>query len=248
MSGDATASGRVLNRILFVAAVVIMTGISGCMTPPASDSARVGPFFRPTNQAGEAQLPASVHRVIVLPAAVGFVAPPESGAELDPIFLTALQQTNRFEVVAISREECTRKFHVGEFSSTAALPHDFLSVLKREYAADAVLFIDVTVYKPYRPLALGVRSKLATLDESVRLLWTFDNVFSASEPAVANAARHFYLKSDHADVPADLTQGVLQSPSRFARYVAAEMFGTLPPVYAAPQSSPVQQGKSANAR
>jgi hypothetical protein len=31
-------------------------------------------------------------------------------------------------------------------------------------------------------------------------------------------------------VPADLTGIVLQSPSRFAGYAAAEMFATLPPV------------------
>lgn len=241
MSGDAIAVGQRVKRIFCGAALAIISVLAGCMNPPAHDSARVGPFFRPTNQVGEPQLPANLHRVVVLPAAVGSVAPPESGAELDPIFITALQQTNRFEIVAINRDECARKFHVGEFSSTAALPHDFLAVLKREYAADAVLFIDVTVYKPYRPLAIGVRAKLATLEDAVRLLWTFDNVFSAADPAVANAARHFFLKSDRADVPADFTQGVLQSPSRFARYVAAEMFATLPPVYAPPPPPPAEK-------
>lgn len=249
MSGDAIAVDRMMKQFFWGTALAIIGVLAGCMNPPANDAARVGPFFHPTNQAGEPQLPANLHRVVVLPAAVGSVAPPESGAELDPIFITALQQTNRFEIVTINRDECARKFHVGEFSSTAALPHDFLAVLKREYAADAVLFIDVTVYKPYRPLAIGVRAKLATLEDTVRLLWTFDNVFSASDPAVANAARHFFLKSDRPDVPADMTQGVLQSPSRFARYVAAEMFSTLPPVYTPPPpSGPEKQPKVAKVR
>jgi len=40
----------------------------------------------------------------------------------------------------------------------------------------AVLFVDLTVYRAYRPLALGLRGKLARLDEP-RVIWTFDNVY-----------------------------------------------------------------------
>jgi len=77
----------------------------------------------------------------------------------------------------------------------------------------------------------------------VRLLWTFDNVFSIADPAVSNAARHHFLNSDRRGLPGDSTQAVLESPSRFASYVAAEMFTTLPPVYApapAPKSGGVE--------
>jgi hypothetical protein len=105
-----------------------------------------------------------------------------------------------------------------------------LTRLQREFAADAVMFIDLTVFKPYRPLALGVRAKLATIEENVRLIWTFDNVYAAADPAVANSARAHFIDSDGGRIPADLTPSVLQSPTRFASYVAASMFSTLPPV------------------
>ncbi len=152
---------------------------------------------------------------------------PESAANLDGTFQTALQRANRFEVVALTREECLRRFRGEAISSSAALPHDLLETLKRDFAADAVLFMDLTVYQPYKPLAIGLRGKLATID-GTRLVWTFDNVFSADVPAVANAARHHFLDADRS-APADLTIGVLQSPSRFATYVAAATFATLPP-------------------
>ncbi len=208
-----------------------------CMTPPLTDPARNGPFHVPLNHTGVAQLPFTLRRVVLLPAAGGAVAPAESTVELDPVLAAALQRQNRFEVVALTRDECRSHFHVPEFSSTAALPHDFVEILRRDYGADGVLFVDLTVFKPYRPLALGVRAKLAAFDGDVRLLWSFDNLFSAADPAVANAARNHYLNNDRNGIPADFTEAALQSPSRFGGYVAAEMFETLPPVYTPPRTA-----------
>jgi hypothetical protein len=227
-------AGRVALALLSLAV------FGGCMHPALIDGARTGPFYSPPNHAGDAQLPADLRRVVLLPIAGGSVATPESVAALDPVFLAELQKQNRFEIVPLTREECLRHFRAEEFLSTAALPHDFMTRLRQDHAADAVMFVDLTVFKPYRPLAIGVRAKLATLGGDVRLLWTFDNVFAASEPAVANSARHHFLDSDRGGIPADPTQGVLQSPTRFASYVAAAAFATLPPVYTPPPPPPAK--------
>ncbi len=202
---------------------------AGCLHPPAGDPARVGPFFTPPNHSGDASL-GGIRRVVVLPAWIGEGHRPEVAAELDGVFFTALQQEKRFELVALGREEARRRFGAEAFSSASALPHDLFSWLQREFAADAVLFVDVTTYQPYKPIVLGLRGKLAAIDGS-RLIWTFDNLFSAENPAAANGARNRLLDRDRG-VPADLTGIVLQSPSKFAGYAAAAMFGTLPPVVA----------------
>lgn len=220
---------------------VLLGLFSGCSTPPEYDSARVGPFFTPTNVQAEPSL-GGIRRVVVLPIWAGEVAAPEAAAELDPAIITALQREHRFEVVALPREESRRRFRAEALSSASALPPDLMSAIKREYAADAVLFIDLTVYRPYRPLAIGFRAKLATID-APRLVWAFDDVFSTENPAVANSARNFFLGSDRQGVPADLTPAVLQSPGKFATYVAAAMFSTLPPVVA-----PVMVAPAANTR
>ncbi len=232
----AAPAARSSARAVVALAALLSLALTGCISPPVHDSARRGPFFTPTNHAGDARLPADLRRVVLLPVAGGAAADAESAAALDPVFIAELQKQNRFEVVALTREDCLRRFRAEEFLSTAALPPDFLAMLKREHAADAVMFVDVTAYKAYRPLVLGVRAKLALLEPEadVRLVWTFDNVFAAADPAVANSARHHFLDSDRGGIPADLTQGVLQSPSRFATYVAAATFATLPPVYAPP--------------
>lgn len=209
-------------------AVLSLAVLAGCATPAINDPARIGPFYAPVNFNGERSL-GSIRRVVVLPLYGGALASEETVALYDPIIAEALQKQHRFEVVQLSRDDCRRKFHTSEFSSVAALPHDFMSGIKREFAADAVLFVDLTVFRPYRPIAMGFRAKLATVD-ATRLVWTFDDAFSTDNPAVANSARHFSLTADRGDVPADLTHGVLQSPARFVAYAAATMFATLPPV------------------
>ena len=216
--------------------------LGGCMTPSFDDPARLGPFFIPQNVASEPSL-GGIRRVVLLPVFGGSLAPVETVAGLDPVVAAALGRQNRFEVVVFSRDDFRHRFHVDEVSSAGALPHDLIATLRREFAADAVVFVDLTVFRPYRPIAIGLRAKLATLDGSARLVWTFDNIFSADDPAVANSARHHFLGADRGGVPADLTPGVLQSPARFTDYAADTMFATLPPVTVAamPQSSSNQR-------
>lgn len=222
--------GRCRWRVAGLAAGALVL-LAGCLNPSIDDPARIGPFHQALNHTGVSQLPPTLRRVLLLPVAGGAVAREESTVELDPVFATELQKQNRFEVVTLTRDECRRHFRVAELPSVAALPHDFVTTVRREYGVDGVLFVDVTAFQAYRPLALGVRAKLAALDGDVRLLWNFDNIFSATDAAVANGARNHYLESDRRGVPADFTQSALQSPSRFAGYVASEMFETLPPVF-----------------
>ena len=214
------------------AAGVVLSFLAGCATPNLNDPARLGPFFTPTNHEGVAHLAADLRRVILLPVSGAAVTTAEMAATLDPIFTAALQKENRFEVVALGREEFRRKFGVDEIASSAALPRDFMATLRRDYAVDAVLFVDLTTFSAYRPLAIGVRAKLAAVEDA-SLLWSFDAVFSAADAAVANSARRHLLKQDRSAAPADLSPAVLQSPSRFAGYVSAATFATLPPIYSA---------------
>jgi hypothetical protein len=209
----------------FAAAIVAL--LAGCAHPPQSDPARTGPFFTPANHSGDETL-GEIRRVVVLPVWVGEGTPPESAAALDAVFLTALQQEKRFEVVSFSRDECRRRYREDALSSASALPADLFSSLQQEFGADAVLLIDLTAFSAYKPLTLGLRGKLAAID-GTRLVWTFDNVFSSEAPAAANSARNHFLDRDRS-VPVDLTRAALQSPSKFAAYAAASMFTTLPPV------------------
>jgi len=202
--------------------------LAGCETAPdLSDPVRFGPYYTPKNFRGEARLPAEIRRVLVLPVAVGNLAPEETAETLDRVVAAALQAQQRFEVVAFTRAEALRLLGQREVSSTTALPHGMIEQLTSRYAVDAILFTDVTVFQPYRPQALGLRSKLATVRD-VRIIWNFDEIVSASDPAVANSARREALKAKGTE-PIDRSPATLLSPSRFAAFAADAMFRTLPP-------------------
>jgi len=214
-----------LRLVISVAAVGLL---AACQAVPVTDAVYQGPFFQPHNFAGEKRLPAEIRRVVLLPISAQGLTQTETAATLDGVLSSALHSQQRFEVIALSREECRSWFGSEAFASTAALPHGMFDKLAQRYAADAVLFVDLTVYQPYRPQSIGLRAKLATLKE-VRLLWTFDEVMSASDPAVANSARRHALTQDRGLVPVDLSPVALQSPGRFAAFAADAMFTTLPP-------------------
>ncbi|HVW19631.1 MAG TPA: hypothetical protein VHC86_00305 [Opitutaceae bacterium] len=199
----------------------------GCLHPPITDASRQGPFFAPKNFVGDPKLPGTMRRVVLLPVHGGDFAPPEAVEALDPVFATALEKQMRFEVVTLGRDECQASFGRPDIASTAALPHDFLQDLARKFGAQGVLFVDLTAYQPFRPLTLGIRAKLASVPDR-RLVWSFDEVFSASDPAVENSVRHFYLNAGTGPMPLDMTSSALQSPTRFGAYVAETTFRTLP--------------------
>jgi hypothetical protein len=215
-------------RLPVLLVAVILLG--GCNSVPGlMDHAggEQGPYFSPVNFRGEAQLPAQVQRVAVLPVHGGTVAGLESAQAMDVVLLKALQQQQRFEVVVLSREECHQLFGSSDFSSVDALPHGFLDQIATRYAVDAVLFTDLTVYQAYRPLSLGLRAKLASVRD-VRLIWAFDEVFSADDQAMRNSVRRFYRRGDR-PTRSDPVPAVLQSPVRFGAVAADLMFRTLPP-------------------
>lgn len=203
-------------------ATAALAALTGCISlPEVFNPEQSHPLYTPTNYRGDAKLAPEIQRVAFLPIHGGEVVPPETAAGLDPVLVTALQHQMRFEVVVVSRADCQHLFGSGDFSSTAALPHGFLEKIAEKYAVDAVLFTDLTVYHPYRPLALGLRAKLAMIRD-VRLVWAFDEVFSAADEKMVNTVRRHYREGDRS------TPAVLQSPARFGAVAAEVMFRTLP--------------------
>lgn len=182
--------------------------------------------YAPTNYSCAECLPQHVKRVVVLPV---YSSDIEGRLidNFDETFQSELQKQNRFEVVPVSRHQLKTHFHKEQLNSTEVLPYDFLEKLNNKYAADAVLFIDLTDYRPYKPMALGVRSKLVDVF-SGDMLWSLDETFDTGNPHVAVAARRFQLGHQKTTFPLDSGTSVLKSPHRFSQYVAYNVFRTLP--------------------
>jgi hypothetical protein len=185
------------------------------------------PIFVPKNFTGVPRLPATLRRVVLLPVAGAAGVSVDALASFDAVMAAELQRTARFEVVTADPAALLGLCDRPRLLSVDALPPGFLSLLAREYDAEAVMFVDVTALSPYQPLSVGLRAKLAGADGTI--LWAFDTLFTTSDPAVANAARrHDRARHPTAD-PGDLSYTVLRSPARLADYAATTAFATLPP-------------------
>ncbi len=206
-----------------------MALLAGCSSPGTSAKSDPGLKDYPRNFTGDAFMPERVKRVVLFPIWSGEIATEESAAALDAVFAAALERGSRFEVVLLPREDCRRRYGVESISSAAALPPGMLTELDRDFNAEGVLLVDLTAYRPYRPILLGLRAKLILFADA-RVAWACDDIFSASNPAILNGLAKFYRSAGagNGSPPVNYTEAALISPSRFADYAATAMFATLP--------------------
>jgi hypothetical protein len=163
----------------------------------------------------------------VLPVASSEALSEDTLARISDVVSTELTRTARFEVTVLKPDELRQVSGLRSALSTAALPPDFFEKLAARYGVEGILFTDITTYSPYPPLTVGLRFKLARVVDR-QIIWAADNVFAASDPAVANSARRHSLKLGADRGPGDLSHTILQNPSRFTAFAAAESFATLP--------------------
>lgn len=153
--------------------------------------------------------------------------PANPAGGLDEAFHAELTKTTLFEVVWISRLQLEEITGRAAISSAGILPRELLPQLAARYGADAVLFTDVTHYFPYQPISVGIRAKLVDIHTG-EIRWSFDHLFDSGKPAVAIAARHFYLANSQPNLPiCNDGNTVLESPMRFGGYAAWETYRSL---------------------
>lgn len=176
----------------------------------------------------EAKLP---RRVAMLPLEFDQVVG-ETLRDIDEIFLMELGKKLRFEVVAITRPELAKIIRREHLSSTEPTPPELLTYLRSHYNADGVLFTEISSYRPYRPLTIGVRSKLVEL-QNMEILWSAETVMDAGNIDVSRAARLYAADqatnpNERSNESAHAAEMVLQSPRRFAGFTAYHLYGAIP--------------------
>ena len=68
----------------------------------------------------------------------------------------------------------------------ASLDLKTLAALKDEYDVQAILELQLTHYRAYKPQLLGVNARLFTLDSvKPEVLWALDSLFDAGQDSVA---------------------------------------------------------------
>lgn len=181
----------------------------------------------PTNLHAVERFPGNFQRVVVLPCHYEH----EDGKVLDyvdSVFRQELTKQRSFEPVFISRPELARMVGKTQLTPQEKLPENFLvRLISKHPGVDGVMFLEVFSYRPYKPLALGVRGKLVDL-RSGDFIWAIDETFDAGNASVIVAAENFQQREQVTTFSRHSHGSVLSSPRAFAKYVADATFGTLP--------------------
>lgn len=153
--------------------------------------------------------------------------PAEALRDLDSAFNSELSKKTVFEVVPVSRAQMEGLIGLREVSSVDKVPGDLFRKLKDHFGVDGVMFTDVTHYSPYRPVAVGVRSKLVDI-ELGRIHWASDVLYDSSNSGVAAAAREYQKVLGRDNFPVEGDGGtILLSPRMFAQFAAFANYSSL---------------------
>jgi hypothetical protein len=204
----------------------LLAALSGCSLPR---NAILTSTCRPENiYAPHPQLPADLRRVVVLPTAADthHAERLEGRDTLEPVLVTELIKTRLFEVVCADPAEVIGRTGERDWASTEALPANFFTSMRDAYDCEAVLFAELTVFRPYPPIAVGWRLKLVDA-RTLQILWAGDEVFDAGKVAVREAARRYALREQRSRKGAD-GWAAGKSPRLFGQYATASLLDTLP--------------------
>ena len=187
--------------------------------------AQAKPFI-PKNLYPIERLPAYFNRVVVLPC---FYSDQDSPVldYVDEVFHQELSQERIFETLRLSPKQMKEHFGVERVASNLPLPENFLMRLEELTGANGVLFVDIDSYRPYRPLSLGVRSKLVDL-KTGEFMWAIDETFDSGHADVIAGTKVFQAQAQVRALSAKTSGSVIHSPRTFAKYVASSCFSTMP--------------------
>jgi len=229
-SGEESVPGRQRRCPGGVKGLLIGCLLLGGCSLPRPRIAYATPEYRPENVFLYApEFAPDVKRVALLPLACADRSPElRDGCEaLTPVVEAELVKIRKFEVVSASPEilrKCTGR---SAWTGAESLPQNFFDVLREAYGCDAVLFCQLTTFRPYEPLAVGLRMKLVST-RTGQTLWAVDELLDAGRQSVLNGARQYQSARLQGSYDGCGDWLVRNSPRMFGQYAAAQMLATLP--------------------
>ena len=205
--------------------------LNGCASPESlSQIDLMKPVYHPDNVFQYTPvLPYDLKRVAVLPLAYdqNRYDLQDGCRSLDPILQAELIKTKKFEVIPVSREVLQSRTGHSTWTGAEILPSTFFDSLREVYGCDGVLFCQLTVYRAYAPLAVGLRMRL--VDARTRqTLWATDETLDATFQAPPKDPIVYPLVEPDMTDDSVKRWSVLNSPREFGQYAAAQILATLP--------------------
>jgi len=228
--GDTGRRREKIRRAACLAGFIALCGsLASCQTTPTHTSV-FRSDFRPDNVfVYPAKFSLDLRRVAILPIAPAADAAnlPDGCEALAPVLWEQVVKTKKFEAVLVDSQALSQHMGHAAWTGREVLPPDFFAWLRREYDCDGVLFVELTAYRAYTPLAVGWRFKLVDV-RSTQVIWSADELFDAGQPAVQRAASKFERETSVLPLITDKDWAMFNSPRRFGRYSAAALLDSLP--------------------
>jgi hypothetical protein len=147
---------------------------------------------------------------------------------VDEALAAALRELGRHEVVAVEREAAARLLPADPLYHDR-LDGSVLLALRDALGADAVLISRLERFQSFDPCALALTAHLVDCGDG-SILWSATGHLDAGRIDVQEDVRLWHGRSNGDALPSVAGwRGVLLSPSRFARYAADRMLGTMDP-------------------
>ena len=180
------------------------------------------------NHHGPAAWPASIRRIVVVPAHdISRSIPARTLQRYDAVWLNALQLTQRAECVPLDRRQLQTDWGRPSFNSTTPLPAGWLAELAKDTDAEAVLFLDLSTVQSQPPMILAFRAKLVRLADG-EIIWATDEVWDSRNRRTLAALKDFQKDMISRSPVGDSSIALTQSPSLFASCAFAATLRALP--------------------
>ena len=221
------ATARQTHRRCWMLLVGSACILAGCVA--AASAGPRPPTARPWNvYQAAATLPRDLQRVAILPLYTARTQlEPETRNQIEQALQAELLRSSFAEVVPLPPQTLRRLTGRTAWAADEPLPPDFLAKIRTETAADAVLFAELTAFRPYRPVALGWRMRLVDT-RSATTWWAADELFDTTDPRLVRAARRWEAQSRPRGCRPPDGWLTLHGPHQLARLTAAGLLATLP--------------------
>lgn len=172
-------------------------------------------------------LPVETTRLAILPAAWPENIPGDRKA-MDDAVVAAISRTGRLVAIPVDLPTARDAFGQGRPRSLDYIPGDAFARLHRVTAMEAVLFVEIVHYRPYRPIEITLRMRMID-PHSLQALWAIEGTYNSGHPGTARAAIEYASAQQLSPAPIEPQPTILVSPRQFTRFALDSTLATLPP-------------------
>ena len=174
-------------------------------------------------------MPIDMRRLAILPIATeqNDSILEEGRKNLADILGTELRKTAYFDFVNVSEADLERWSGRGAWKLSDELPETLLDEIRIRTGCDALLFVELSGYRPYAPVSMGWKLTIVDAMEH-HIWWSVDETADSGRQDVARGAKRYF--KENLSESNNKTIGLsLKSPRRFGQYVLNKLVGTMPP-------------------